>query len=472
MKQISKITVLLGMVLSLGVMAQDKPKEGSENKEEKKEKLKITGRVQFRGVSGQTDSVYSNGGRDFNSVDWNFRRVRLGAVYEGDFWGAVVDIRLENAMNKPYTVTTTKKDPVSGETYVTKVKDRDNKGQVQEANIWVNIPFMKSKLTGGQQKVPFMREQIESAARMEFTERSMMAQAMTQWEIGLKYDFHPLVLINKNLEHYMKVDLSMTNGHGSSIEGTGAKQSLTDTRAGTQPLLISPLYAWRVQIDPLGGFLKDGKEVDWVDGEEIFQKETKLSLGIAGVSISELYISGTHNTYTRDVPNIELLNVQTTESYGDNLTYKVAADQTSPGRPRLGLVGRTYDMTFITHGLYLNGAYTYYKGSASNNLRGYQGTVGYVLPIKGMHIMPVFRYDYMAGDFNHNGNIGDEETFRNYWVGVNLLARKHDLKLQLMYQIQRDKLGTDPQTNNPSDMRNNIIYLQAQANFSVGVKTQ
>ena len=462
-----QLKLFLFLAVFSGLLAQDKPEEGKNQKSKKEEKLKITGRVQFRGVSGEKHTIYNNGHKDFNSLDWNFRRLRLGAIYESGYFGAVIDIKLENLMNKNYTTYSTEKDPVSGKTYVTKVKDHDNKGGVQEANVWINIPFLKSRITFGQFKVPFMREQLESSSRLLFTEREMVAQAMTQWEIGAKYSFKPLLLLGNKYENYMSVDLSVTNGHGSSHEGTGAKQSLTETKDG--PFLISPLYNWRVEINPFGGLLKGGKDKGWTEGDEVFQRETKLSIGIAGAMIKELYVSGTHNTYTKGVSKVDILNVQKTPTNGDGISYDITADQTGPGRPRLGLVGRTYDFSFTSHGAYLNGSYTKYIGSASNNLRGYQGTVGYIIPIKNRFVMPVLRYDYMAGDFNHNGNIGDEEVFRNIWAGVNIFMKKHDLKFQVMYQIQRDKLGTDPRTNRANDLKNNLFYFQVQSSFSTGV---
>ncbi|HNI88379.1 MAG TPA: hypothetical protein PKX55_09490, partial [Leptospiraceae bacterium] len=49
-----------------------------------KEKLTVYGRIQFRGVTGSEQSPYSNGNNDFSALDWNFRRLRLGAMYEND----------------------------------------------------------------------------------------------------------------------------------------------------------------------------------------------------------------------------------------------------------------------------------------------------------------------------------------------------------------------------------------------------
>jgi hypothetical protein len=113
------------------------------------EKLTIVGRVQFRGVSGQRDTIWSNGHSDFNAVDMNFRRVRFGFMYQGaKWWGTSVAVRLEDLANKPYTVqqktTIEYLDSSKTKQSATLVQDvaiKDNRGGLQEANIFINIPF-------------------------------------------------------------------------------------------------------------------------------------------------------------------------------------------------------------------------------------------------------------------------------------------------------------------------------------------
>lgn len=87
------------------------------------ERLLILGRVQLRGLSGQTESAFNNGNSDYNAMDWNFRRVRLGFMYEGgSWWGMQMHLRVEDGINRPYITTQT--DPVTGN--VERVNLRDN----------------------------------------------------------------------------------------------------------------------------------------------------------------------------------------------------------------------------------------------------------------------------------------------------------------------------------------------------------
>ena len=116
------------------------------------EKLTIVGRVQFRGVSGQRDTIWSNGHSDFNAVDMNFRRVRFGVMYQGaKWWGTSLAVRIEDLINRPYTVqqktTIEYLDSTNTKQSATLVQDvaiRDNRGGLQEANIFLNGLFQAS----------------------------------------------------------------------------------------------------------------------------------------------------------------------------------------------------------------------------------------------------------------------------------------------------------------------------------------
>jgi len=122
------------------------------------ERLLILGRVQLRGMSGQRESVFNNGKSDYNSVDWNFRRVRLGFMYEGgSWWGMQMHLRIEDAIAKPYITTQT--DPNTGN--IERVSLRDNRGILQQANMWFHIPYMESMLVVGMFRLPFLREWIQ-----------------------------------------------------------------------------------------------------------------------------------------------------------------------------------------------------------------------------------------------------------------------------------------------------------------------
>ncbi|MGJ4789885.1 hypothetical protein [Leptospira koniambonensis] len=442
-----------------------------------KERLTITGRIQFRGVSAQTGSNYNNGNEDFNSVDWNFRRLRLGLQYQGNsWWGMALNLRGENMLNAPY-VTQTKNS--TGE--VTNVSLKEGRGYIQEAFLFVNIPILGARLSFGQLPTQFHREYLMSSANFIALERSYMTNAYPQFDMGVNLRLSPLKdFFEGKYEKYLTVDLMAGNGHGGGGDyGTGRRQDLTVAGRPNQPILNSPLYFARVQWNVLGGLVKEnGSNVGWQEGEEIFQKDLKISLGAATMQTKNVsFSSGPASTLAvdgaipRGAPTQYLLTTQTT---ADNSTADctVPSYQTSYCQKNLDLRGYTYDGTMTWNGIYLSGAYTTYTGAASNNLSGWQATVGYNIQIfDKYYIMPVFRYDFLKGDFNRNGKIEDNDLKRYYWVGLNLFGDKHLFKAQLFYQIPVLKLGIDPITREPETINNQTLYFQLQATFWTGMVT-
>ncbi|PJZ49709.1 hypothetical protein [Leptospira saintgironsiae] len=442
-----------------------------------KERLTITGRVQFRGISAQTGSNYNNGNEDFNSVDWNFRRLRLGLQYQGNsWWGMALNLRGENMLNAPY-ITQTKNS--TGE--VTNVSLREGRGYIQEAFLFVNIPILGARLSFGQLPTQFHREYLMSSANFIALERSYMTNAYPQFDMGVNLRLSPLKdFFEGKYEKYLTIDLMAGNGHGGGGDyGTGRRQDLTVAGRPNQPILNSPLYFARLQWNVLGGLVKEnGSNVGWQEGEEIFQKDLKISLGAATMQTKNVSFSSgpasslaVDGAIPRGAPTQYLLTTQTT---ADNSTADctVPSYQTSYCQKNLDLRGYTYDGTMSWNGFYLSGAYTTYTGAASNSLSGWQATVGYNIQIfDKYYIMPVFRYDFLKGDFNRNGKIEDNDLKKYYWVGLNLFGDKHLFKAQLFYQIPVLKLGIDPVTREPETINNQTVYFQLQATFWTGMVT-
>ncbi|TGK35362.1 hypothetical protein [Leptospira andrefontaineae] len=442
-----------------------------------KERLTITGRIQFRGISAQTGSNYNNGNEDFNSVDWNFRRLRLGLQYQGNsWWGMMINLRGENMLNAPYI---TQNKNTTGE--VTNVSLREGRGYIQEAFLFVNIPILGARLSFGQLPTQFHREYLMSSANFIALERSYMTNAYPQFDMGVNLRLSPLKdFFEGKYEKYLTIDLMAGNGHGGGGDyGTGRRQDLTVAGRPNQPILNSPLYFARVQWNVLGGLVKEnGSNVGWQEGEEIFQKDLKISLGAATMQTKNVsFSSGPASTLAvdgaipRGAPTQYLLTTQTT---ADNSTgdCTVPSYQTSYCQKNLDLRGYTYDGTMTWNGIYLSGAYTTYTGAASNNLSGWQATVGYNIQVfDKYYIMPVFRYDFLKGDFNRNGKIEDNDLKKYYWVGLNLFGDKHLFKAQLFYQIPVLKLGIDPVTREPETINNQTVYFQLQATFWTGTVT-
>ncbi|MBK9502282.1 MAG: hypothetical protein IPO06_23475 [Leptospiraceae bacterium] len=464
----------------------------------KKEKITVYGRMQFRGVSGSVESPYSNGHSDFNAVDWNFRRLRFGTMYENDWWGMNIQFRMENMVNRPNTATTTT-NVVTGVSnnngiitttttpVVNTVRMSDNRGYVHEALIYAKHPYAGLRLTFGQMNTQFTREYLQSSANFITLERSIITNAIPQFDLGVMVSALPLKELGHKWERYLQVSLMVGNGKGAGGDyGTGRRQDLTTAnRWGT--VLISPTYYARAQYNVFGGLKReaDGKEVNWQEGEEVFQKEMKWSIGAGYMQTANFqpntlavpeYMPGTTNAFN-------LLNGQqsnpdrgsTTNVIVNNITmsvpnYNVQNSATTPGRPSFGLVGHTYDTTFTFQGAYITGAYTKYTGAASNNLHAWHTTIGYNIPIMDKYyIMPVLKYEEIAGDFHRDGNSHNQnDILRVYWAGVNLFGDKHHFKAQLFYQILGNKFDVNPNTGNYTAIDDRRIYLQLQGNFWTG----
>ena len=432
------------------------------------ERLLILGRVQLRGMSGQRESVFNNGKSDYNSVDWNFRRVRLGFMYEGgSWWGMQMHLRIEDAIAKPYITTQT--DPNTGN--IERVSLRDNRGTLQQANMWFHIPYMESMLVVGMFRLPFLRE-WNTAANMMTPERSYTHSTLHQFDLGVQYVFYPMSAISNKYKKHVLARISATNGAGAGHEGTGRRIALNETRSGTQPHLVSPMYHWRLTYEPFGGFIKDGYDVGWHEGEEIFQSNQRLSIGVGGAHTKELQTIASYDPSTRGVPSLAFLNLQTTPSGGrfSPVFPEIYPDntETTPFRREMGIYAFTYDFTYTVSGYYASAAYTRFSGPASNDTESYNCTLGYVMKFRNLYLMPTYRYDVIEGDFNRNGRRDPTDILRSHWVGLNVFADRHLMKFQLFYQIQKDKFGIKPITNGLRDMDNNLVYFQAQMTFWSG----
>ncbi|MDV6235452.1 porin [Leptospira ellisii] len=439
------------------------------------EKLVIAARTQFRGVSGSKESPFS-GNEDFNTVDANFRRLRLGFFYQGaKWWGFATQLRLENALNSQFLKVT--KDKTSGD--VKDVTLNDSRGLIHEAVVWLNIPFMSSRFTVGQINVPFNREYIQSSANFVFLERSLITNVLPQFDIGAMIAFHPLELIDKKYTRHLSVHAFIGNGHGGGGDyGYGRRQDNTATRQNL-PQLLAPVYYGRIQYNVFGGLVKGDKDIGWVEGDEIFQNETKLSFGAGLAQTTQVKtaqpIPLEYLYKNQTAP--KLILQQTTPTGGSDPTglhsdYLADRSVTTPGRPNLGIVGHTYDMTFTWKGFYLNGAWSKFSGSAANQVTGYHGTIGYNIHLyESKYVMPVFKFEFVKGDWNQNQIFDPGEAYYIYWAGINLLGDYHLYKVQLFYQQMHTNSAKHFFLNTTDNRDSRAVYLQFQANFWTGTSS-
>jgi len=452
-----------------------------------KEKLTIYARLQFRGATGTADSLFSNGARDYNAVDWAFRRLRLGAQYENDWWGTNIQLRMENMLNRPDVVQTTNtlnyldaNGKAASATYVSNVRMKDNRGYVHEAFAYAKIPYAGLRFVFGQMSTQFSREYLQSSANFVTLERSMIVNAIPQFDNGVMLTATPLKEIDHKWERYLQLSFMVSNGKGGGGDyGTGRRQDLTTSnRYGA--VNISPVYYARAQVNVFGGLKReaDGKMVNWQEGEEIFQRELKWSVG-AGYLQTQNFITPALYVpeYTPGTTNgIQLLTSQGSNADRGGVdanglpNFLVQNSVTTLERPKMGLVGHTYDTTITYKGMYFSGAYTKFAGAASNDVFDYHGTVGYNIPFfDKYHIMPVLKYEYIQGDFNRNGKVDPTDSLRVYWAGLNLFGDKHLFKAQLYYQVLGNQFDVNPNTGNAMPIDDKRIYLQLQANFWTGL---
>jgi hypothetical protein len=416
--------MIIASILSGSVVAQGAAEATEPAKAEKKDdaSLEIGARIQGRIMAGQVDSKYAQNS-DFDALDFNFRRIRLNAKFQGASWfGGVVDIKGENLLSAGHlsissenvALVDTSTGTGSATSVIKSISLKDSRSAIQEANLWVKPGILDSKIYLGQFKIPFIREQMTSSSRLMLPERAYSSEALQQQDIGLLLEMHPLEAISKNLGKHLDLIASITNGDGSGHDGAGRKSVEADSSG--EP--IAPLLNWRIQINPFGGIMSGGQEKSWSDGKEIFTKEMKLSLGAAGA-------------YTA-----------ASEFGGFSFAQAYA--------------GHTFDATFSFVGIYANAEFTTFSGEAvPAGYTTYQGTVGYNIPVADFFIMPVVRYNALSEDMNGNGSIDSDENYAQIWFGVNLFAKRHDFKLQAFYQLVQED----------STKKDDVFYFQVQTNF-------
>ena len=430
----------------------------------KKEKLFLTGRIQMRTMTGQRDTFWSTGHSDYNIADFNFSRLRLGAIYQLDkHWSMVVDMRLENALNRPYV--TTKTGNCGGTTCVTSVSLNENRGLLQEASISYKHEFLGLAVSLGLVRMPFNREYFTTSANLINIERAMATGGVHQWDNGLRLDLYPLSeILGEKYKYYLGIYGMVSTGHGGAGDaGFGRRYDMQQTQ-GASSVPVSPMFSGRVEYNIFGGLSKDGKDTAWREGDEIFQRDLKVSLGAGFLGINET--KGGEKMSTEYTPRST--SIQLTSASGSGACAAL------PSGTSCSLFAQTYDFTATYAGFYGNGSYQYYGGPAGQNLSGYTFTLGYNIPAySNAFVMPVVRYDFMKGNLaapRSSGLSSDPANqFSVVWVGVNLFHSHHNLKLQLFYNIMANNYkGYDAAGNAAGGYAQNLLIFQAQMNFKTG----
>ena len=250
-KLIALVIALFTLFVS-HVIAQRKQQKQEVQK--KDYSLYMEGRIQSRIMLGEKETEFAQN-RNYDAVDFNFRRIRLTVQFQGAHWyGGVLAIKAENLLTN----------------------GAQAKSGIQEANIWFKPGLWDIKFKLGQFKLPFLREQITSSARLLVSERSFSSNTLQQSDIGIFLRTYPLYFLRGVLKKNVVLDFSVTNGDGSGQDGEGLKS----VEANSVGESILPLYNWRLQYNSLGESNKQGRR--WSDGKEIFEDKIVFSLGVAG----------------------------------------------------------------------------------------------------------------------------------------------------------------------------------------------
>ena len=140
--------------------------------------LYMEGRIQSRIMLGEKETEFAQNS-NYDAIDFNFRRIRLTAHFQGAHWyGGVLDIKAENLLTD----------------------GTQAKSGIQEANIWFKLGLWDTKFKLGQFKLPFLREQITSSSRLLISERSFSSETLQQSDIGIFLRTYPLYFLRRGIK--------------------------------------------------------------------------------------------------------------------------------------------------------------------------------------------------------------------------------------------------------------------------------
>jgi hypothetical protein len=89
---------------------------------------------------------------------------------------------------------------------VNTVRMTDNRGYVHEAILFTqNIPYAGLRLTFGQMNTQFTREYLQSSANFITLERSIITNAIPQFDLGVMVSALPLKELGHKWERYLQV---------------------------------------------------------------------------------------------------------------------------------------------------------------------------------------------------------------------------------------------------------------------------
>lgn len=85
--------------------------------------------------------------------------------------------------------------------------------------------------------------------------------------------------------------------------------------------------------------------------------------------------------------------------------------------------------------------------------------------------MPVFKAEFLKGDWNQSQMFEPGEAYYIYWAGINLMGDYHLYKVQLFYQVIHTNTAKHYFWNTTDNRDSRTVYLQFQANFWTGTSS-
>ncbi len=296
-----------------------------------------------------------------------------------------------------------------------KAKD-DNELAVKSAYMQYK-GFSSGKLTFGNVKMAFSRENLTSSKRQQLVERTFVGDhnyGVAEYMLGLRFDGYAAD---------KKVTYTLSAG-GMNIDPDDKKLDF-DTPANTaKDWNEGWVFGGRIDYHPFG-------YLPFSQGD--FEREQKLTIGLGAFSWSN---DGDNNTYTK-TPKAGKADVDSANGVELSAAYRNAGFSADA---QYNLINAS-----TVDGTYSGGIFEDGETSITQ------------MSLKGGYMVIPSRLELVAGVQSMDAD-GYSKTWTRNSVGVNWFLHKHDIKVQLTYRQGKNLNGKDGDDQND-------LFLQTQYVF-------
>ncbi len=296
-----------------------------------------------------------------------------------------------------------------------KAKD-DNELAVKSAYMQYK-GFSSGKLTFGNVKMAFSRENLTSSKRQQLVERTFVGDhnyGVAEYMLGLRFDGYAAD---------KKVTYTLSAG-GMNIDPDDKKLDF-DTPANTaKDWNEGWVFGGRIDYHPFG-------YLPFSQGD--FEREQKLTIGLGAFSWSN---DGDNNTYTK-TPKAGKADVDSANGVELSAAYRNAGFSADA---QYNLINAS-----TVDGTYSGGIFEDGETSITQ------------MSLKGGYMVIPSRLELVAGVQSMDAD-GYSKTWTRNSVGVNWFLHKHDIKVQLTYRQGKNLNGKDGDDQNE-------LFLQTQYVF-------